>query len=79
MILYLHGFRSSPRSFKARVMQERMTAAGRAGDLICPQLPASPKAAMELALLLAERHAPHTCPSSALRWAAFMLPGWPNA
>ena len=59
MILYLHGFRSSPRSFKARVMQERMTAAGRAGDLICPQLPASPKAAMELALLLAERHAPH--------------------
>ncbi len=59
MILYLHGFRSSPKSFKARVVQERMTAAGRAGDLICPQLPASPKAAMELALLLAERHAPH--------------------
>ena len=59
MILYLHGFRSSPRSFKARVVQERMTAAGRAGELICPQLPASPKAAMELALLLAERHAPH--------------------
>ena len=59
MILYLHGFRSSPRSFKARVMQERMTAAGRAGDLICPQLPASPRAAMDLALLLAERHAPH--------------------
>jgi len=58
MILYLHGFRSSPRSFKARLVQERMTAAGRASDLICPQLPASPKAAMELALLLAERHAP---------------------
>lgn len=58
-VLYLHGFRSSPRSFKARVMQERMTALGRAGALICPQLPASPKAAMQLALLLAERHAPH--------------------
>jgi len=57
-ILYLHGFRSSPRSFKARLVQERMAANGRAGDLICPQLPASPKAAMELALLLAERHAP---------------------
>lgn len=57
-VLYLHGFRSSPRSFKARLVQERMRAAGRAGDLICPQLPASPKAAMELALLLAERHAP---------------------
>lgn len=57
-VLYLHGFRSSPRSFKARLVQERMTAAGRASELICPQLPASPKAAMELALLLAERHAP---------------------
>jgi len=57
-VLYLHGFRSSPRSFKARVVQERMTAAGRAGDLICPQLPASPKEAIELALLLAERYAP---------------------
>ena len=58
MILYLHGFRSSPRSFKARVVHERMTALGRANDLICPQLPASPKAAMDLALLLAERYAP---------------------
>jgi predicted esterase YcpF (UPF0227 family) len=58
MILYLHGFRSSPRSFKARVMHERMAALGRVEELICPQLPASPKAAIELALLLAERHAP---------------------
>jgi predicted esterase YcpF (UPF0227 family) len=58
MILYLHGFRSSPRSFKARAMQQRMAALGRAGELICPQLPASPKAAIDLALLLAERHAP---------------------
>jgi predicted esterase YcpF (UPF0227 family) len=58
MILYLHGFRSSPRSFKARVVHERMAALGRADELICPQLPASPKAAIDLALLLAERHAP---------------------
>jgi predicted esterase YcpF (UPF0227 family) len=58
MILYLHGFRSSPRSFKARVMHERMAALGRVEELICPQLPASPKAAIDLALLLAERHAP---------------------
>lgn len=56
-ILYLHGFRSSPRSFKARVVQERMTRLGRAGDLICPQLPASPQAAMALVLGLVERHA----------------------
>ena len=58
MILYLHGFRSSPKSFKARVVHKALEDAGRAHELICPQLPASPKAAMELALLLAERHAP---------------------
>ena len=55
-LLYLHGFRSSPRSFKARVVQQRMEAAGLAANLICPQLPASPKAAMELVLTLVERY-----------------------
>jgi predicted esterase YcpF (UPF0227 family) len=59
MILYLHGFRSSPKSFKARVVQKALESAGRAHELICPQLPASPQEAMALALLLAERHAPH--------------------
>lgn len=53
MILYLHGFRSSPLSFKARVVAGRMAALGRAAELVCPQLPASPKLAMELALGLA--------------------------
>jgi predicted esterase YcpF (UPF0227 family) len=33
-----------------------MEAAGRAADLTCPQLPASPKAAMDLVLTLVERH-----------------------
>jgi len=56
-VLYLHGFRSSPKSFKARVVHQRMAQLGRAQQLICPQLPASPKAAMALALTLAERHA----------------------
>jgi predicted esterase YcpF (UPF0227 family) len=56
-LLYLHGFRSSPRSFKARVVQQRMEAAGRAASLVCPQLPASPRAAMDLVLTLVERHA----------------------
>jgi predicted esterase YcpF (UPF0227 family) len=55
-LLYLHGFRSSPRSFKARVVQQRMEASGRAGDLICPQLPPSPKAAMNIVLTLVERY-----------------------
>ncbi len=52
MILYLHGFRSSPSSMKARLMAERMAALGRSAEFICPQLPASPKLAMELALSL---------------------------
>ena len=50
MILYLHGFRSSPLSFKARLLGERMAQLGRAADYLCPQLPVSPKAAIELAL-----------------------------
>ena len=54
MILYLHGFRSSPKSMKARVISERMAALGLSDQLACPQLPASPKLAMELALSLIE-------------------------
>jgi predicted esterase YcpF (UPF0227 family) len=54
MILYLHGFRSSPQSMKARVVGERMAALGLADQLISPQLPASPKLAMALALSLVD-------------------------
>lgn len=57
-LLYLHGFRSSPSSFKARVVQEWLEQAGQGDRLICPQLPASPKAAITMALQLAEHHAP---------------------
>ncbi|WP_426164834.1 YqiA/YcfP family alpha/beta fold hydrolase [Pseudoduganella sp. R-31] len=49
MILYLHGFRSSPQSMKARLTGERMAQLGRSAEFICPQLPASPRRAMELA------------------------------
>ena len=49
MILYLHGFRSSPLSFKARVIGERMAALGRTAEYQCPQLPASPRQAIALA------------------------------
>ncbi|MBP0591872.1 esterase [Paraburkholderia sp. LEh10] len=42
MILYLHGFRSSPNSFKARVMAERLAALGRSAEWCCPVLPVSP-------------------------------------
>ncbi len=49
MILYLHGFTSGPQSVKACALGERMAARGLAADFICPQLPASPAAAIALA------------------------------
>jgi predicted esterase YcpF (UPF0227 family) len=57
MILYLHGFRSSPQSFKARYMAERLQALGRLPEYYCPQLPASPAAAIKLALDYVEQSA----------------------
>jgi predicted esterase YcpF (UPF0227 family) len=50
MILYLHGFRSSPISAKAQIVARRMQQLGLADQYYCPQLPASPKAAMALVL-----------------------------
>jgi predicted esterase YcpF (UPF0227 family) len=57
-ILYLHGFRSSPQSMKARVTGARALEMGLPGRFICPQLPASPKEAMALALALVDGIAP---------------------
>ncbi len=50
MILYLHGFRSSPSSFKASMMAAEMARLGRQDQWRCPALPASPRAAIEMAL-----------------------------
>jgi uncharacterized protein len=49
VILYLHGFRSSPQSFKARLLAERLAALGRGDEWCCPQLPVSPLETIELA------------------------------
>ncbi|SNS22894.1 hypothetical protein SAMN06265795_101620 [Noviherbaspirillum humi] len=49
MIVYLHGFRSSPQSFKARLIGQRLAEIGLANSYACPQLPASPQAAIALA------------------------------
>lgn len=46
-LLYLHGFRSSPRSFKAQRMEAAVRARHPAVTWWCPQLPPSPRAAME--------------------------------
>jgi predicted esterase YcpF (UPF0227 family) len=54
MILYLHGFRSSPLSMKATLMAAHMQKLGRSADYVCPQLPASPKLAIELAQRLCQ-------------------------
>ncbi len=49
-LLYLHGFRSSPQSFKARLMAAHMAAHHPQVQWWCPQLPPSPRAAMDLLL-----------------------------
>ncbi|SAL69992.1 YqiA/YcfP family alpha/beta fold hydrolase [Caballeronia telluris] len=54
MILYLHGFRSSPQSFKARAMRARLTELGRLDEWQCPTLPVSPREAIELAETLTQ-------------------------
>ena len=50
-LLYLHGFRSSPQSSKAKLMAGTVREANRSGAGIkwhCPQLPPSPAQAFEL-------------------------------
>jgi predicted esterase YcpF (UPF0227 family) len=49
MIIYLHGFRSGPESWKARSLAARLTELGRAGEFWCGQLPVSAHAAIALA------------------------------
>ncbi|MGH8618619.1 MAG: YqiA/YcfP family alpha/beta fold hydrolase [Burkholderiales bacterium] len=48
-IVYLHGFNSSPQSFKARLVADAMAAGGHAADYVCPALPPQPAAAIALA------------------------------
>jgi len=47
-ILYLHGFRSSPQSFKARMLHAWLQRHAPQVTWWCPQLPPSPRAAWEL-------------------------------
>lgn len=51
-VLYLHGFRSSPQSMKAALLREHF--AKTPHRFVCPQLPASPAAAITLASDLIE-------------------------
>lgn len=49
-LLYLHGFRSSPKSTKARMVAARIAAQYPEVTWWCPQLPPSPRAAMDLVM-----------------------------
>ncbi|NYT78759.1 esterase [Alcaligenaceae bacterium] len=55
MILYLHGFRSSPQSHKATLMAHAMQERGLQDRWICPQLPASPYEAIKLCKQLVQQ------------------------
>jgi len=49
-LLYLHGFRSSPASTKARMVAARVRQAHPAVTFWCPQLPPSPRQAMQMVI-----------------------------
>ena len=66
MILYLHGFTSGPQSHKAQALGMRMRERGLGEFFICPQLPASPREAIALAIELITRHGVTTVVGSSL-------------
>ena len=53
MIVYLHGFRSSPQSRKAQMLRAHLQKLGLLDQFVCPALPASPRMASQLALYAA--------------------------
>jgi predicted esterase YcpF (UPF0227 family) len=56
MLIYIHGFNSSPASHKAALLQKRMEALGRGAEFVAPALPVSPARAAALLDDLARRH-----------------------
>jgi len=66
LILYLHGFRSSPQAAKARLLFDEMARRGLAGRFLCPQLSPVPDEALESLSRLIEscREAPTLIGSS---------------
>jgi predicted esterase YcpF (UPF0227 family) len=49
MILYLHGFNSSPQSAKAQYLRRYLEERGRGEEFLCPRLPHQPKLAVATA------------------------------
>lgn len=56
MILYLHGFCSSPQSAKARLLAAHLAAVGRTGDFVCPALSPDPDVAIAQAEAVIAAH-----------------------
>jgi predicted esterase YcpF (UPF0227 family) len=48
MLIYIHGFNSSPASHKSRLLQRRLEAMGRGQEFTCPALPDRPAQAIDL-------------------------------
>lgn len=46
-LLYLHGFNSSPKSFKAQLFVDYFKKKGRLDLLVCPQIPTAPEEAID--------------------------------
>lgn len=65
-ILYLHGFRSSPASFKARAVAEAMAARGLQERFFCPALSHEPRQAMVQAEAILAAAGPLTLVGSSL-------------
>jgi predicted esterase YcpF (UPF0227 family) len=56
MLIYIHGFNSSPASTKAQLVKARLEAMGRSAEFTAPALPHSPARAASLLDALASRH-----------------------
>lgn len=55
MIVYLHGFNSSPQSHKAQVFRRYMAGRGLDGEFACPALPTSARQAIGIAEQVARK------------------------
>ncbi len=56
MIIYLHGFNSSPQSGKAQLLKRYLDGQGKGAEFACPQLPHLPDRAVAVLEAEMERH-----------------------
>ncbi len=60
MIIYIHGFNSSPQSTKARQLKAKLESLGRRDEYWCPALPDRPARAMAMLEAELASHSPET-------------------